>query len=77
MENGQWLHIEESDEESQPLLMSSFTKESRDDDVFKIFKANLDEIWETNFLISSAPILSSYLSFLKETAFHVSRDRWA
>lgn len=52
--------------------MSSFTKESRDDDVFKIFKANLDEIWETNFLISSAPILSSYLSFLKETAFHVS-----
>lgn len=33
------------------------TKTPSEEDVFKIFKANSNEVWETDFLISCFPVL--------------------
>jgi len=62
-----WLHLDLNGN----VLDSYLSKDPRDDDVFKLFRANANEIWETNFLISCAPMLSNYLLFLKDVAKQV------
>jgi len=57
-----WLHLEQSGEH----LEASLSREPKDEDVFKIFRANNNEIWETNFLISCAPMLRNYLDFIRD-----------
>jgi hypothetical protein len=37
------------------------SKEFQNRDAFKIFRANTKEVWETNFLISCAPILTEFI----------------
>ena len=56
-----WLHVIQDSDKMQAVQQEEFS----DDDVFKIFRANNDEIWETNFLKSCFPILKNYLSILE------------
>lgn len=37
-----------------------------EEDVFKIYRGNSNEIWETSFLISCTPLLKSYIHFLHD-----------
>ena len=45
-----------------PFLSPNITEQ----DVFKVYSANYNEIWEINFLISCLPLLKNYLSDLKK-----------
>lgn len=55
-----YVHIELE----KKALMHTLSDSREDEDVFKIFRANANEIWETNFLISCAPLLASYAQLL-------------
>ena len=39
---------------------SPYVSSDRQEDVFKVFRASSDEVWETDFLISCSPILKDY-----------------
>jgi len=58
-----WLHVEKVGDKMEACLLPY----PFDDDIFKLVKANNNEVWETNFLISCFPILQNYLSSLEET----------
>ena len=66
--NQEWLHVKQESEKMEAFLSEEFV----DDDIFKIFKANSNEVWETSFLISCLPILRDYLRVLEENLGKVS-----
>jgi len=51
-----WLHVEKAGDKMEAF----FLEYPLDDDIFKLVKANTNEVWETRFLISCFPILHKY-----------------
>lgn len=47
-------------------MVAVLTEQAGDEIAFKIFKANQNEIWESNFLISCSPIIRKIIGFLEE-----------
>jgi len=58
----EWLHVEMIGE----FLKATLSSEQKDDDIFRLVKANNSEIWETNFLLSCFPVLKDYLNYLED-----------
>jgi len=58
----EWLHVEILGD----MLKSALSPEPKDDDIFRLVKANNSEIWETNFLLSCFPVLKDYLNYLED-----------
>ena len=54
---------------------SGLTEIAGDEIAFKIFQANEDEVWETNFLISCKPFLIAMLQYLKNFSKDKDRDK--
>jgi len=45
------------------LLIPVLNKKHSEEDVFKVFRANSNEVWETDFLISCFPVLEEYSKY--------------
>lgn len=68
-----WVCLRIVIEKNNNLINSTFenmvtvlTDQAGDEIAFKIFKANQNEIWESNFLISCSPIIRKIIGFLEE-----------
>lgn len=42
------------------MYYTPVVSDSREEDVFKVFRASNNEVWETDFLISCSPLLEEY-----------------
>lgn len=63
-EVGGAINTEKKKETKLSNVNTGLTSSAGDEIAFKIFKANENEVWETNFLISCKPFLKSMLEFL-------------
>lgn len=56
---------DKNNEKKMTNINTGLTSTAGDEIAFKIFKANENEVWETNFLISCRPFLLSMLEYLE------------
>ena len=52
-------------DEEDSIVMLRLSETAKDDDVLKLYKANMSEIQETSFLISCFPVMRKTLNVLK------------
>ncbi|CAD8210359.1 unnamed protein product [Paramecium octaurelia] len=67
--NKKWIQfIDKHPDSDSSIVMLRLSDNCKDDDVLKCYKANLNEIQETSFLVSCFPIMRKTLSILTDLA---------